>query len=91
MTSYQRLKMKYNEAKKFSDMFKKALIIEQTVEPVREETMNDGSILGTLECSYHVYANAVDEEIKKELSRWVALNLDKETVMHLLNMKEESK
>ncbi len=85
MTSYQKLKQKCEYLEGQVRLFKEALTIYQAPpEPIQHE---DGSI--TLEDRIYVQRNKLfDERIKCELQKWVAFNLDKETIECLLKLKE---
>lgn len=85
MNSYQKLKAKCDYLENQVRLFKKALTIYYT--PLME-THEDGSM--TYESKIYIQQNElIDEQIKLELQRWVAKNLDKESIMHLLELKKE--
>ena len=85
MTSYQKLKAKCDYLESQVRLFKKALTIYYT--PLME-THEDGSM--TYESRICIQQNKlIDEQIRLELQRWVAKNLDKESIMHLLELKKE--
>ena len=85
MNSYQKLKSKCDYLENQVRLFKKALTIYYT--PLME-THEDGSM--TYESKILIQQNElIDEQIKLELQRWVAKNLDKESIMHLLELKKE--
>lgn len=85
MNSYQKLKRRNEYLEGQVRLFKNALTIyEAPPEPIQHE---DGSI--TLEERIYVQRNKLfDEQIKLELQRWVAFNLDKDSIMALLELKE---
>ena len=85
MNSYHKLKRRNEYLEGQVRLFKNALTIyEAPPEPVQHE---DGSI--TLEERIYVQRNKLfNEQIKLELQRWVAFNLDKDSVMALLELKE---
>ena len=85
MNSYQKLKRRNEYLEGQVRLFKDALTIyEAPPEPVQHE---DGSI--TLEERMYIQRNKLfDEQIKLELQRWVAFNLDKDSIMALLELKE---
>lgn len=85
MNSYQKLKAKCDYLESQVRLFKEALTIYYT--PLME-THEDGSM--TYESKIYIKQNElIDEQIKLELQRWVAKNLDKESIMHLLELKKE--
>ena len=85
MNSYQKLKRKCDYLESQVRLFKDALTIYYT--PLME-THEDGSM--TYESKILIQQNElIDEQIKLELQRWVAKNLDKESIMHLLELKKE--
>lgn len=85
MNSYQKLKAKCDYLESQVRLFKDALTIYYT--PLME-THEDGSM--TYESKICIQQNKlIDEQIKLELQRWVAKNLDKESIMHLLELKKE--
>ena len=85
MNSYQKLKSKCDYLESQVRLFKEALTIYYT--PLME-THEDGSM--TYESKIYIKQNElIDEQIKLELQRWVAKNLDKESIMHLLELKKE--
>ena len=85
MNSYQKLKAKCDYLESQVRLFKDALTIYYT--PLME-THEDGSM--TYESRIHIQQNKlIDEQVKLELQRWVAKNLDKESIMHLLELKKE--
>ena len=85
MNSYQKLKAKCDYLESQVRLFKEALTIYYT--PLME-THEDGSM--TYESKICIQQNKlIDEQIKLELQRWVAKNLDKESIMHLLELKKE--
>ena len=85
MNSYQKLKAKCEYLESQVRLFKDALTIYYT--PLME-THEDGSM--TYESKICIQQNElIDEQIKLELQRWVAKNLDKESIMHLLELKKE--
>ena len=85
MNSYQKLKRRNEYLESQVRLFKDALTIyEAPPEPIQHE---DGSI--TLEERMYIQRNKLfDEQIKLELQRWVAFNLDKDSIMALLELKE---
>lgn len=87
MNSYQKLKAKCDYLESQVRLFKDALTINRT--PLKlSEIHEDGSM--TYESRMYIHQNKwIDEQIKLELQRWVALNLDKESIMHLLELKKE--
>ena len=85
MNSYQKLKAKCDYLESQVRLFKKALTIYYT--PLME-THEDGSM--TYASKILIQQNElIDEQIKLELQRWVAKNLDKESIMRLLELKKE--
>ena len=85
MNSYQKLKAKCDYLENQVRLFKEALTIYYT--PLME-THEDGSM--TYESRICIQQNKlIDEQVKLELQRWVAKNLDKESIMHLLELKKE--
>ena len=85
MNSYQKLKAKCDYLESQVRLFKEALTIYYT--PLMEKH-EDGSM--TYESKIYIQQNElIDEQIKLELQRWVAKNLDKESIMHLLELKKE--
>lgn len=85
MNSYQKLKNKCEYLESQVRLFKEALTIYYT--PLME-THEDGSM--TYESKIYIQQNElIDEQIKLELQRWVAKNLDKKSIMHLLELKKE--
>ena len=85
MNSYQKLKAKCDYLESQVRLFKEALTIYYT--PLME-THEDGSM--TYESRICIQQNKlIDEQVKLELQRWVAKNLDKESIMHLLELKKE--
>ena len=85
MNSYQKLKRKCDYLESQVRLFKEALTIYYT--PLME-THEDGSM--TYESRICIKQNKlIDEQVKLELQRWVAKNLDKESIMHLLELKKE--
>ena len=85
MNSYQKLKRKCDYLESQVRLFKEALTIYYT--PLME-THEDGSM--TYESRICIQQNKlIDEQVKIELQRWVAKNLDKESIMHLLELKKE--
>ena len=85
MNSYQKLKRKCDYLESQVRLFKEALTIYYT--PLME-THEDGSI--TYESRIYIKQNElIDKQVKIELQRWVAKNLDKESIMHLLELKKE--
>ena len=87
MNSYQKLKSKCDYLESQVRLFKDALTFVQT--PMKlVETHEDGSM--TYESKILIQQNElIDEQIKLELQRWVAKNLDEESIMHLLELKKE--
>lgn len=86
MNSYQKLKAKCDYLESQVRLFKKALTINHTPSKLIEN--EDGSM--TYESRICIQQNElIDEQIKLELQRWVAKNLDKESIMHLLELKKE--
>ena len=86
MNSYQKLKSKCDYLESQVRLFKEALTINHTPSKLIEN--EDGSI--TYESKIYIQQNElIDEQIKFELQRWVAKNLDKESIMHLLELKKE--
>ena len=85
MNSYQKLKSKCDYLESQVRLFKEALTIYHA--PLME-THEDGSM--TYESRIYIKQNElIDEQVKIELQRWVAKNLDKESIMHLLELKKE--
>lgn len=85
MNSYQKLKSKCDYLESQVRLFKEALTIYYT--PLME-THEDGSM--TYESRIYIKQNElIDKQIRLELQRWVAKNLDKESIMHLLELKKE--
>ena len=85
MNSYQKLKAKCDYLENQVRLFKKALTIYYI--PLME-THEDGSM--TYESRIYIKQNElIDERVKLELQRWVAKNLDEESIMHLLELKKE--
>ena len=85
MNSYQKLKSKCDYLESQARLFKKALTIYYTALMEKQE---DGSM--TYESKICIQQNElIDEQIKLELQKWVAKNLDKESIMHLLELKKE--
>lgn len=85
MNSYQKLKAKCDYLENQVRLFKEALTIYYT--PLME-THEDGSM--TYESKICIQQNKlIDEQVKLELQRWVAKNLDEESIMHLLELKKE--
>lgn len=86
MNSYQKLKSKCDYLESQVRLFKDALTINHTPSKLIEN--EDGSM--TYESKIYIQQNElIDEQIKLELQRWVAKNLDKESIMHLLELKKE--
>lgn len=86
MNSYQKLKAKCDYLESQVRLFKEALTINHTPSKLIEN--EDGSM--TYESRIYIQQNElIDEQIKIELQRWVAKNLDKESIMHLLELKKE--
>ena len=86
MNSYQKLKAKCEYLENQVRLFKDALTINHTPSKLIEN--EDGSM--TYESKIYIQQNElIDEQIKLELQRWVAKNLDKESIMHLLELKKE--
>lgn len=86
MNSYQKLKAKCDYLESQVRLFKEALTIYYTPSKLIEN--EDGSM--TYESKIYIQQNElIDEQIKLELQRWVAKNLDKESIMHLLELKKE--
>lgn len=86
MNSYQKLKAKCDYLESQVRLFKEALTINHTPSKLIEN--EDGSM--TYESRIYIQQNKlIDEQIKIELQRWVAKNLDKESIMHLLELKKE--
>lgn len=86
MNSYQKLKNKCDYLESQVRLFKEALTINHTPSKLIEN--EDGSM--TYESRIYIQQNElIDEQIKIELQRWVAKNLDKESIMHLLELKKE--
>lgn len=86
MNSYQKLKNKCDYLESQVRLFKEALTINHTPSKLIEN--EDGSM--TYESKIYIQQNKlIDEQIKLELQRWVAKNLDKESIMHLLELKKE--
>ena len=86
MNSYQKLKAKCDYLESQVRLFKEALTINHTPSKLIEN--EDGSM--TYESRIYIQQNElIDEQIKLELQRWVASNLDKESIMHLLELKKE--
>ena len=86
MNSYQKLKSKCDYLENQVRLFKEALTINHTPSKLIEN--EDGSM--TYESRIYIQQNElIDEQVKLELQRWVAKNLDKESIMHLLELKKE--
>lgn len=86
MNSYQKLKAKCDYLESQVRLFKEALTINHPPSKLIEN--EDGSM--TYESKIYIQQNKlIDEQIKIELQRWVAKNLDKESIMHLLELKKE--
>lgn len=86
MNSYQKLKSKCDYLESQVRLFKEALTINRTPSKLIEN--EDGSM--TYESRIYFHPNKlIDEQIKLALQRWVALNLDKESIMNLLELKKE--
>lgn len=86
MNSYQKLKAKCEYLESQVRLFKDALTINHTPSKLIEN--EDGSM--TYESRIYIQQNElIDEQIKLALQRWVATNLDKESIMHLLELKKE--
>lgn len=86
MNSYQKLKAKCDYLESQVRLFKEALTINHTPSKLIEN--EDGSM--TYESRIYIQQNElIDEQVKLALQRWVALNLDKESIMHLLELKKE--
>ena len=87
MNSYQKLKSKCDYLENQVKLFKDALTINHA--PMKlVETHEDGSM--TYASKICIQQNElIDEQIKLELQRWVAKNLDEESIMHLLELKKE--
>ena len=87
MNSYQKLKRKCDYLESQVRLFKEALTINRTQMKLME-THEDGSM--TYASKICIQQNElIDEQVKIELQRWVAKNLDKESIMHLLELKKE--
>ena len=93
MTSYQRLKNKVESLEntircmeRDLNIFKNALTY---VEVPKIERNEDGQLYRFSMNYVVVPTKKLDEYAKHELSRWVAINLDKATVMELLALKEK--
>lgn len=87
MNSYQKLKAKCDYLESQVRLFKDALTLHHTQMKL-VETHEDGSM--NYESKIYIQQNElIDEQIKIELQRWVAKNLDKESIMHLLELKKE--
>lgn len=87
MTSYQKLKQKCEYLQSQLDIFKNALTIVRQEPQVIEDFSKD-SISLTMRTLYDIRENQINEEMKERLNHWVAFNLDKETIEHLLKLKE---
>ena len=86
MNSYQKLKAKCDYLESQVRLFKDTLTINHTPSKLIEN--EDGSM--NYESKIYIQQNKlIDEQIKIELQRWVAKNLDKESIMHLLELKKE--
>lgn len=86
MNSYQKLKAKCDYLESQVRLFKEALTINHTPSKLIEN--EDGSM--TYESKIYIQQNKlIDEQIRLELQRWVAKNLDRESIMHLLELKKE--
>ena len=86
MNSYQKLKSKCDYLENQVRLFKDALTIHHTPSKLIEN--EDGSM--TYESKIYIQQNElIDEQVKLELQRWVAKNLDEESIMHLLELKKE--
>ena len=90
MTSYQKLKQKCEYLQSQVDIFKNALTVVRQVPRVVEDFSQD-SISLTMRTLYSIRENEINEDLKRRLNRWVAFNLDKETIERLLKLKEELK
>ncbi len=88
MTSYQKLKLKCEYLQSQVDIFKNALTVVRQAPQVVEDFSKD-SISLTMRTLYSVRENEINEDLKRRLNRWVAFNLDKETIERLLKLKEE--
>lgn len=84
MTSYQKLKYKCEYLEGQVNIFKNALTACSTGPKLE---LNNG--VAHLTEGYQIIRNKIDEECKEELQKWVAENLDIETISHLLKIKEE--
>ncbi len=88
MTSYQRLKQKCEYLQMQVDMFKNALTIVRQ-EPQVVEDFSADSVSLAMRALYSIRENEIDKEMKERLNHWVAMNLDRETIMRLLDMKDK--
>lgn len=85
MTSYQRLKQKCKYLQSQVDIFKNALtVVRQEPQLVEVDTGKYNLVEKLAIQRNKIY----DERIKEELNKWVAYNLDKDSVMALLKLKE---
>jgi len=85
MNSYQKLKLKYEKAQTTVDMIKNALTIVRAEPSIENE---DGN-LHLVEKIAIKRNKLVDDKLKIELNKWVAENIDEESVMRLLKIKKE--
>ena len=93
MNSYQKLKQNIESLKleiyrleKELHLFKNVLTFVDCPKVIRDENKN----IITFESRYVCMATKIlDEAAKKELTRWVATNLDKTSVMALLSLREK--
>lgn len=86
MTSYQKLKLKCEKLEGQIRLFKNALtIVEVNPETVIGDDANVSIIMRMA-----IERNKIrDERIRHELQCWVAENLDRDTIMYLLDLKEK--
>lgn len=88
MTSYQKLKFKCEKLQAQVDLFKDALTIARPVDPISIDFTDRHTF--TFAEQIAIQRNKIiNEKIKSELQRWVAENLDEETILYLLTVKKE--
>lgn len=86
MTSYQKLKAKCEYLQSQVDIFKNALTVARQEPQLLKERNGNYSFVEKIA----IQRNKIyDERIKQELTKWVAENLDKKTIKHLLKTKEK--
>ena len=86
MTSYQRLKRKYEMLLEREELFKNVLTIATL--PPKVETDKQGNMSFT-QYYYCKATKELDKIAREELMRWVVQNLDKERILKLLEIKEQ--